>query len=63
MRMLLSFEKVGLDLLLVEDLKERYVFVVVRVERVVDGSILRVLICFMDVIVYKRVVEEVVRWV
>lgn len=56
-----SFEKAGLDLSSVEDLKERHVLAAARAERAVDGSILRVLTCLTDVTAHKRAAEEAVR--
>ncbi|KAK4660215.1 hypothetical protein QC762_117090 [Podospora pseudocomata] len=56
-----SFEKAGLDLSSVEDMKERHVLAAARAERAVDGSILRVLTCLTDVTAHKRAAEEAVR--
>ncbi|KAK4178882.1 hypothetical protein QBC36DRAFT_344225 [Triangularia setosa] len=56
-----SFEKAGLDLSSVEDVKERHVLAAARAERAVDGSILRVLMCLTDVTAHKRTAEEAVR--
>ncbi|KAK0718879.1 hypothetical protein B0T21DRAFT_414902 [Apiosordaria backusii] len=56
-----SFEKAGLDLSSVEDLKERHVLAAARAERAMDGSILRVLTCLTDVTAHKRAAEEAVR--
>lgn len=56
-----SFEKAGLDLVSVDDSKERYVLATARAECAADGSVLRVLTCLTDVTAHKRAAEEAVR--
>lgn len=55
-----SFEKAGLDLVSVADLKERHVLAAAKAERI-DGGILRVLTCLTDVTAHKQAAEEAVR--
>ncbi|KAL2015411.1 hypothetical protein VTK56DRAFT_5522 [Thermocarpiscus australiensis] len=56
-----SFEKAGLDLVSIENLKERHVLATARAERAADGSVIRVLTCLTDVTAHKRAAEEAVR--
>ncbi|KAL2261551.1 hypothetical protein VTK26DRAFT_3902 [Humicola hyalothermophila] len=53
-----SFEKAGLDLASVEDLKERHVLATARAEYAADGSVMRVLTCLTDVTAHRRAAEE-----
>jgi PAS domain S-box-containing protein len=56
-----SFEKAGLDLVSLEDLKERHVLAMARAEYSPDGSVLRVLTCLTDVSAMRATAEEATR--
>jgi PAS domain S-box-containing protein len=56
-----SFEKAGLDLVSLEDLKERHVLAMARAEYNPDGSVLRVLTCLTDVSAMRATAEEATR--
>jgi signal transduction histidine kinase/DNA-binding response OmpR family regulator/PAS domain-containing protein len=56
-----SFEQAGLDLVSVDDLRERHVLATARAECAADGSVIRVLTCLTDVTAHKRAAEEAVR--
>ncbi|KAK3956269.1 hypothetical protein QBC32DRAFT_310213 [Pseudoneurospora amorphoporcata] len=56
-----SFEKAGLDLVPIDQSKERHVFATAKAERAPDGSIIRTMTCLTDVTAHKHAAEEAVR--
>ncbi|KAK3336395.1 putative histidine kinase group protein [Cercophora scortea] len=56
-----SFEKAGLDLAPINEIKERHVLATAKAERASDGTIIRILTCLTDVTAHKLAAEEAVR--
>ncbi|KAL2135582.1 hypothetical protein VTI74DRAFT_7858 [Chaetomium olivicolor] len=56
-----SFEKAGLDLVSLDDLKERHVLASAKAECDSNGTVIRVLTCLTDVTMHKRAASEAVR--
>ncbi|KAK3694250.1 putative histidine kinase group protein [Podospora appendiculata] len=56
-----SFEKAGLDLAPIDEIKERHVLATAKAERASDGTIIRILTCLTDVTAHKLAAEEAVR--
>lgn len=56
-----SFEKAGLDLVPIDQSKERHIFATAKAERAPDGSIIRTMTCLTDVTAHKHAAEEAVR--
>ncbi|KAJ4298680.1 hypothetical protein N0V88_003711 [Collariella sp. IMI 366227] len=56
-----SFENAGLDLVSLEDIKERHVLACAKAECDTNGTVIRVLTCLTDVTMHKRAASEAVR--
>ncbi|KAK0703440.1 putative histidine kinase group protein [Lasiosphaeria miniovina] len=56
-----TFDKAGLDVGSVDDVKGRHVLAIAKAERASDGGILRVLTCLTDVKAHKQATAEAVR--
>ncbi|KAK3397875.1 putative histidine kinase group protein [Sordaria brevicollis] len=56
-----SFEKAGLDLVPIDQSKERHIFATAKAERAPDGTIIRTMTCLTDVTAHKHAAEEAVR--
>lgn len=55
-----SFEKASLDLVVMDEVKERYIYAVAKAERAVDGSI-RVLTCITDITEHRQATLTAIR--